>query len=275
MSSSGQYQLSAAYGSYIWVSSDYGNTWNYKSTKMNWQYSTMSSSGQYQTAVEDTNVNNTGYIWVSSDYGNTWNQKASLLDWYMVACSNSGQYQTALEDTDLLSNGLWVSNDYGNTWTLKESQSWNSITMSGSGQYQIAPVYGSNISYISTDYGNTWVSTVQNYWDAVFFSTTGQTQVALCTSVDFTVEAVQVSYDFGNTWSTQNLLCPPLSCALSPDGNFITIAGTYIYVHASTNTIPWIYKNGQWNIVTHSFKRIGGQWVSAKNCQELISGAWQ
>ena len=233
VSSSGQYQSSAAYNSYIYVSSDYGDTWNLRASVLTWQCSAMSSSGQYQMAVEDTG--GTGYIWVSSDYGITWNQKGTLLDWYIIACSNSGQYQVAQEQT---ANGMWVSNDYGNTWTLKESQNWNYITISGNGQYQIAPIYLSNIAYVSSDFGNTWTAVTENYWVAVFFSTTGQYQVAVCTNADPVNDfssAVQVSNDYGVTWTTQNFT-NNIGVAVSLDGSFITVAGypDYIYIYVST-----------------------------------------
>jgi hypothetical protein len=80
MSSCGQYQTTTWYDNsgigQIWNSTNYGSTWTENTTAntttLAWFSVSMSSSGQYQTAV----VQNGG-IWNSSDYGSTWSQNAT------------------------------------------------------------------------------------------------------------------------------------------------------------------------------------------------------
>ena len=63
VSASGQYQTAVVYGGggLIWISSDYGVTWNQTAISLgnkNWQVVSVSASGQYQTAV----IYNSGFI---------------------------------------------------------------------------------------------------------------------------------------------------------------------------------------------------------------------
>ncbi|NCA18041.1 MAG: hypothetical protein EBS90_13540, partial [Betaproteobacteria bacterium] len=94
MSASGQYQTANSSANYIYISSDYGNSWTQDtsvgSTK-SWNRVAISASGQYQVATA-TSSN----IYVSSNYGATWTSTASSLNWLYVAISGSGQYITAV-----------------------------------------------------------------------------------------------------------------------------------------------------------------------------------
>ncbi|NCA18129.1 MAG: hypothetical protein EBS90_14005, partial [Betaproteobacteria bacterium] len=93
MSASGQYQTANATGDYIYISSDYGQTWTQDtsvgSTK-SWNRVAISASGQYQVAVSSSSN-----IYVSSNYGATWTSTALSVNWFSVAISASGQYITA------------------------------------------------------------------------------------------------------------------------------------------------------------------------------------
>ena len=77
---SGKYQTAVDDGSYIYVSSDYGETWTQKGIAAGWSGVAMNGTGQYQTATVSG-----GYIYVSSDYGNTWTQKGISANWNGVA----------------------------------------------------------------------------------------------------------------------------------------------------------------------------------------------
>ena len=66
-------------GGYIYISSDYGDTWTSISVSL---------SGQYQSAT----ANNPENIYISSNYGKTWVPQA----WISISISASGQYITAV-----------------------------------------------------------------------------------------------------------------------------------------------------------------------------------
>jgi hypothetical protein len=165
-----------------------------------WVSISMSSTGQYQTAVTDSA---TGKIWVSSDYGVTWAPKKpnnNFYIWSCVAVSSSGQYQTA----GVWSGNIWRSENYGMSWSPISSyngsgsynSNWQSICMSSSGKYQALVVEGGSI-WNSSDYGNNFTSQHAGHFISISMSSTGQYQ----TTLDPTSSKRFISYDFGVTWS--------------------------------------------------------------------------
>jgi hypothetical protein len=93
-SDSGQYIAVPSATGKIWVSSDYGATWNAITAagSRDWYDIKVSATGQYMAAV----VNN-GDIWASSDYGQTWvNQTEgttlSNRDYSFIEISDDGKY---------------------------------------------------------------------------------------------------------------------------------------------------------------------------------------
>ena len=92
MSADGRIQTVAGFGaSYMYVSTNYGNTWTAKDSARDWRVVAMSADGKIQTAV----VYN-GQIYISSDYGNTWTAKDSTRNWYGVAMSSDGKIMTSV-----------------------------------------------------------------------------------------------------------------------------------------------------------------------------------
>jgi hypothetical protein len=73
MSANGQYitYIPNASQTYIFVSSDSGATFTEKGDQLSYTYVTVSSTGQYQAALVDSNGVNSG-VYFSSDYGLTW-----------------------------------------------------------------------------------------------------------------------------------------------------------------------------------------------------------
>jgi len=125
------------------VSTNHGNNWTAINSIGNWGAVSISSSGQYQTAVQFN-----GRIYVSTNYGNTWTVKGTNTNrlWHSVSMSSTGQYQTAV-----VHNGqIYVSTDYGNTWTAKDSsRSWRGVSVSSTGEYQVAAASGGDYVYVS------------------------------------------------------------------------------------------------------------------------------
>jgi hypothetical protein len=158
-----------------------------------WQSISLSTDGQYQTAITDT-----GNIYKTDSYGQTWevstNIGASASNY--VAVSFTGMHQTA-------SNGhvIYVSNDYGVTWTPTYNAGTTNIfvSISLSGRYQTLVSSGDNV-YISDDYGNTWTpldSDSELYQSIEIFPSAG-----VCLSYNgqyqtIVVENIYISDDFG------------------------------------------------------------------------------
>ena len=121
ISEDGRYQTAIAMGSKIYMSYDFGQTWNVRSEvdSLLWYNVKMSKDGEYQTAI----------------------------------AYNDGIYTFKDENYDGVKDNV-------KEWLLRTSiiRNWCALAISGDGKKQIAFIFKSNIYYISEDYGNTWKS---------------------------------------------------------------------------------------------------------------------
>jgi len=179
--------------------SNFGENWIIAyNQNIKWLAVCMSSTGQYQTAIEEF-----GDIYISSNYGRNWAIKYNIgnATSNCVAMSNTGQYQTA-------SNGqeIYVSNNYGQTWlqvySFGSSNVYVSISLNG--QYQTVVSCGDTV-YQSDNFGLTWTgyqdqnsdlyNSIETFPTAGCAMTfTGQMQVIAS-------ETIYISNDFGKTWN--------------------------------------------------------------------------
>ena len=175
-------------GNKIYVSSDFGETFEVTHSGFNFRRIAMSATGQYQTAV----VGTSGYIYISSDYGQTWTQKGVLKNWQGIAVAGSGQYQVAAAYQDY----MYVSSDYGQTWTQKNDYGyWFDCEISGNGQYILAG--GNNHVWFSDDFGATGAKILEGdgYNISVGVSQSGQYMIR-------GNDDIHLSTDYGQTWVT-------------------------------------------------------------------------
>lgn len=215
MSSSGTYQTSVSYASYnIYMSSDYGVTWNMYYDKVvatngglaaaiggGLSSNAMTATGQTQvvTSYFTVNRNNTlfipgGSMFISNNYGavNSWSQipdsaltnSSSTTDsnlnnqiWISIAMNaSSGKYITALST--------------GTSTTKNLISNYNPIDLLYLGT--------SGYLYTSSDYGKTWTANItlgKQIWISVSMSSTGQYQSAVTQ-----YNVVYTSSNFGITW---------------------------------------------------------------------------
>jgi photosystem II stability/assembly factor-like uncharacterized protein len=145
----GKYQTIAS--ETIYISNDYGQTCRnvfegQDFFDRNWEGISISSTGEYQSAID-----NGGLIYTSDDYGNSWNPNENLnvlnKNWKAISISANGKYQTAVN-----TNGdIFVSIDGGDNWNNNNFTSnlninnWQAVAVSANGQYQTALVYGGSI----------------------------------------------------------------------------------------------------------------------------------
>lgn len=193
---------------------------------LRWESVSMSSTGQYLTALASSIPGNSG-IYTSSDYGLTWSQLINTNNtitppWNRaaVSVSSSGQNQIACVFSESIGKGwIYISFDFGTSWneviTMPEASpgQWTSVSISSSGQYQTACEWRKSL-FVSSDYGSTWFDASIDlqeslYWQSVSISSSGKYQTAVATNVHDDVK-VFTSSDFGVTW---------FSPALSPTPN--------------------------------------------------------
>jgi hypothetical protein len=237
MSTSGQYQTAVRDSDQIYISSDYGTTWTAVDSSRAWSGVSMSSTGQYQTSVV-----NSGFIYISSNYGITWVAKGLSRTWTDVAVSTTGQYQITCRGA----SAIYRSLDYGNTWTsVSGTGNMTSIAMSSTGQYLTG---SSSLGYdlqISSDFGLTWTIPAGTpgslVWGQVSISSSGQYQIA---GTNDGTGYIYISNDYGNTWvpSFTSLGTGIYNGAfVSGDAHYIIFTesnSTSIYVSESTNIGP-------------------------------------
>lgn len=132
-SADGKHVTAGATSSELYYSSDFGVTWTATTigTLVRWRSLAMSSSGQYQYGVDDTNH----YLYYSSNYGVTWTRQSNTTpSYYGIACSSSGQY--VITGNSTFNNYTYVSKDYGATWSVGTVQgAWYKVSMSQNGKY--------------------------------------------------------------------------------------------------------------------------------------------
>lgn len=166
MSKSGQYQTAIGPINKIYISNDYGETFNIKDTlgipplSTGSNYLAMSYDGKYQSITLNQG------IYRSDNYGQTWNIiNLSLIPnppSYLqgISMSANGQIQMAVDGG---SGYIYKSTDYGLTWayifSITGASSLYFISLSETGQYVLIPDYGTNI-WTSNDYGNTFTNNI-------------------------------------------------------------------------------------------------------------------
>jgi hypothetical protein len=224
MSSTGQYQSATTMDSSgrIYVSSDYGLTWEEKGHSAAWLHIYISSSGQYQLVSEELEKG----IWLSSDYGQTWVQTTLPGHGHGAAFSLDGRYQIITAWNFTVPENQWsifISSDYGQTWVYKLDRldSLYSV-VSSSGQYQMVAYDYLNKLFISSDYGQTWNNvgisgSTFNRENNPTLSTDGQHQSYPSGNA---WGYIQVSNNYGETWTNTIQIGVWEKMVMSSDGSY-------------------------------------------------------
>jgi UDP-3-O-[3-hydroxymyristoyl] glucosamine N-acyltransferase len=290
VSANGKYQSATVYLGNIWTNTNYGlGSWNEYTTGVynylvtnvittvlstqHWLSISMSSTGQYQTAITNTfpsNGLNGGDLYISSNYGTSWDIGSSLLSggqtgstglpgynpFNGITMSSTGQYQA----TVVYNNFIYVSNDFGKKWiaVTNTTQQFFGISMSSSGQYITTVTskisLSTTASFMSSDrgtifrssnYGLSWNdSAVNNYWNAITMTANGQYQTAVVNNSAKTYSGLFSIVSGSNLVSTVNALSYPaiiLGSAVSGTGIPSGTVVTSNPVLANGNTIYQFY----------------------------------
>jgi len=204
----GQYQT-AANGTEIYVSSNYGITWSQVySFGMSQIFVSMCLTGQYQAVISSGDT-----LYQSSDYGQTWTKNVNINgDLYNsiqsfptagLSMSYDGKRQI------IVCEAIYLSTDYGNTWNTTtiiddanrefDDHNWVACDMSSDGKYMAAIEVTGEI-YTSSDFGNNWTkndnaNVRDRQWQDISISASGRFQTAVEKN-----GYVFVSIDYGVTW---------------------------------------------------------------------------
>ena len=243
ISDDGKY-LAFPSGPNVYVSSDYGATWQARNVGNLPQgtalyFVVMSRDGKFIAAIP-----NYGHIYTSKDYGLTWQVRssgdiaASLL-WKAIAISDNGQYLVA----GVYPGNMYTSNDFGETWENRSSgviagaRNWQSIAMSSDGAFVAAVVKGGRV-YTSENYGVTWkdnsVAPIDSalVWESIAISSDGKSIAAVTSG-----GKVYTSKNSGGAWEDKSSRGIPAtanlsSVAMTSDGKMLAVVhlGGHIYV---------------------------------------------
>lgn len=221
----------------VWTDATPDTTLDY----INWLSCAVSSSGKYQTAVEEF-----GDIYLSSDYGSTWTTTHNMGNaaTNCISLSYSGEYQTASNGINII-----VSTDYGQTWTETQSVGNTQIfvCISLSGKYQLVISVGDTM-YRSTDFGSTWIR-YDNEDSEIFNSIMSFPSAGICMSYDgryqtIVSENIYRSHDFGETWTTTTITTDEdgawddhnwFGVSMSSDGHYQVAIEVIGEIYVSTN----------------------------------------
>jgi hypothetical protein len=222
----------------IYLSSNYGSTWNPTALATGLGRAVMSGNGSYIRIPTLSDV-----FYTSTDYGVTWNnQSLGPINNCTLSISGDGQYQVCIASTK--TSPYYSSQDFGATWQASSTNStWLNSAISYSGQYQVFITVKTNYVFYSSDYG----ATFQN----IFFSTlwsnvaiSGDGQCILVSAYDYIYKSCNGSaYSLAETSSI-----PSIQLSLSYSGQFQMVASNFIYLSSDYGQ-TWrasIYAAGVW-----------------------------
>jgi photosystem II stability/assembly factor-like uncharacterized protein len=263
VSATGQYQtaIQRSLNGRIFISNDYGKTWNPASIELygNLTGVSVSNDGKYQTVLQQN-----GGITISSDYGKTWvvidlcvirSPTGELIifstdrNWYATNLSASGQYQTSVSFIDNAYEGgyIFTSNNYGTSWIDSTPKNrivpgyYYGVSLSYTGKIQLVAITANSspdgISYLSSyilsyDYGLTWSDSVilgKNLVNCVMNKSPDQDiDGRYQYLIDSGGDGIFRSIDFGKTWE--------LVYANNSNWRNICISSSGKYVYAATQS---------------------------------------
>jgi hypothetical protein len=254
MSTTGQYQIVsiAENSNPLYLSNDYGITWNPTATAKDWTYLAISGTGQYILAYDDDD----SVLWISIDYGVTWNINVvntnidymrsialSALADYFIVVGNGTLYIIEPYAVNVIGNANITSTITANTvqTTLLKGTSgtFNTLTVLGTNNVEITPTAVTSIP--SGDVKSIAMSATGQYQSAIQFEDAGG---------DY--RNILISSDYGQTW-----IVSPGTPSLPSGTYFVALAmsGTGQYQSAlAYNNFIYISSNfgNSWTVTSQS-----------------------
>lgn len=250
MSASGEIQITTQDAGFLYVSRNYGYSFEGTSVSSSgpWAGSAMSSDGKVMAAAVYG-----GPIYISKNYGYSWVESSAPNEesWAHIAMSADGQ--TIMASGWLEDGGFYISRDFGANWNFISLSGALSIACSSDAKIITASRLDYGKIMVSYDSGSTWTESegFEDYGGALAMSADGKYQVIAST-------LVYVSTDYGRNWSVRD--CPEQwysSVAISADGKIMATLSPSDYIYTSTdhgqNFSPYTSPQGDsWNGVAMS-----------------------
>eukprot|EP01038_Epipyxis_sp_PR26KG_P016660 gene16660-22775_t len=252
VSGTGQYmaftnnEYSDIYTCGVFVSNDYGSTWNNTINSDNIGY------GSYCSAVEIsdngnfiisacTNPNDfySTYIASSINYGSNWT--LNYINSLQGAPNSMALNSTGQQVAYCSFSGVYISKDYGSSFPISPGLviECQSITSCSSGQYIAALVEFGDV-YLSNDYGSTWsistgISTSTALLACISMSASGQFITAVGYGTDY--NPAYVSSNYGASFTYSPVPFPPfsLSTVAMDDSGQMAFAEGALGLYTSNN----------------------------------------
>jgi hypothetical protein len=240
----------------IYVSNDYGETWNPKFSvpnNGNLVNLCVSSDGKFQ--VTNTYVGGPGSeglfsgLYISKDYGETWSGANIGPGTYTsVGMSADGKYITL--SAFFTEGGVVISNNSGisfNILSISPNSAMHDVSVSNDGKYQsIVDVADNGRIWVSNNYGlqNSWapkgpILDFPKKWYNIAMNGDGKYQIANG------VSELYGSNDYGNTWSQRDSLRDWMDIAISRKSIAIPAAPS----QPTTTNVNDISFTANWNSV--------------------------
>ena len=177
-----------------------------------------------------------GYIYKSTDYGTNWSILIQATgDYVDMAVSSNGVYITIIIYNSYI---ILRSSDGGAYYSFIGISGLNnptSVAMSTNGEYQLI-TDGDGWVYRSTNYGLNWTqlghSPGNKQWSGAAMSSSGQFQTVVAGG--FAPPKIVTSNNYGVSWSNKQESYWN-EVAMSSDGKYQLVAGSYSYLTLSTN----------------------------------------
>lgn len=219
MSANGQYQIGVVDGKDVYISSNYGASFQFSGIGSDWLTEVaMSSDGSKMVAaMQYTPVNSVasaGDVYISTDYGVTWTMSnATQHPWSQILISDDGAKLVAIAQENGTQN-LYYSTNAAASWTKYAGVSntyWDDISMTNSGSVIWASTSNSSGNtqgiYVSTNFGVTFTkksaTNLPAGWCSLANDATGSTVYSASNA------GLYRSFDTGTTWSKVSTVPPP------------------------------------------------------------------
>ena len=218
-----QYICIGCYGNGIYVSTDYGASFNKVVNEANASQSAISDSGQYMFVA----CNNIGRLYYSSNYGSSFTLVTIGANISGVSCSSTGSNVYA---TDMTNGGIYYSINYGVTWS--------SINAVAANLSNLTCNFAGTVAYFtSTSTGKAYSYTLKTN-SAVIFSPGGTSNVS---GIAISSNGAYIYVcNYGGLCYTSTNAGSTFTAVSLPSSNYASIScdstGQYVYVHNSTTS---------------------------------------
>lgn len=218
LSQSGIYQTAVAYNDQIYISNDAGNTWNVKESIRNWYDISISRNSNLDDGKHQTAINRGGYIYISHDYGETWFSKCEPRDWISIDINEDGTIQVAA----VFNGSIWYSIDSGNNWIEipQSTNEWKSVYMTNNASI-ISLITDMDYVYYYKYNNNSieYVSSKRIAIGAKLCKISIAKNTSSMQTVISNVGSIYITFDSGNTWSSNKTEENWIGISLSDDGS--------------------------------------------------------